>query len=299
MHRPAPLAVVALLAVILPSAAAPASTPPKAPPKAAPKAAPKTAPKAAPKATAASQTARKTTPKPAPKVTPKSNDETLEVRPFGTVTLYRKTPHPKNVVVFISGDGGWNLGVVDMARELVPLDALVIGVDIRSYLKGAIPAKDCFNPGRDYADIARAVEEKLGYPELRPAVLVGYSSGATLVYAALVQAKPHTFAGAMSLGFCPDMPINPPICRGQGLEWDPMKKGNGINFRAFPGGLSDPWYAFQGEVDQVCNPPATRAFVEKVPGGHIVWLPKVGHGYSVPRNWLPQFKAKFAALVAQ
>lgn len=223
-------------------------------------------------------------------------EEKLEVKPFGTMTIYHATPRPKNVVVFISGDGGWNLGVVDMARQLVPLDALVIGVDIRSYLKGSTPAKECFDPGRDYAEISRAVQKKLGYETVRPAVLVGYSSGATLVYAALVQAPAGTYVGAMSLGFCPDMPLNPPICRGRGLEFDLMSKGKGLNFRPYRGGLEEPWYAFQGEVDQVCNPPATRSFVGKVPGGIIVWLPKVGHGYSVPRNWLPQFKAKFAEL---
>ncbi len=231
-----------------------------------------------------------------PTLSAKVTEEKLEVRPFGTVTLYHATPRPKHVVVFISGDGGWNLGVVDMARELVPLDALVIGVDIRSYLKGALPAKDCFDAGRDYAEISRTVQEHLGYEPLEPAVLVGYSSGATLVYAALVQAPPKTFAGAMSLGFCPDMPLAPPICRGQGLEWDLMKKGHGLNFRPFGGGLHEPWLAFQGEVDKVCDPPSTRAFVAKVPGGHLVWLPKVGHGYSVPRNWLPQFKQEFAKL---
>src|SRR5262249_28307704 len=152
-----------------------------------------------------------------------------------------------HVVVFISGDGGWNLGVVDMARELLSLDALVIGVDIRDYLKGAAPAKDCFDAGRDYAAIAHAVENKLGYEKYVPPVLVGYSSGATRVSAALVRAPARTFAGAMSLGFCPDMPLHPPICRGQGLEWDLTHSG--LNFRAFGGGLADPWYAFQGEID--------------------------------------------------
>jgi pimeloyl-ACP methyl ester carboxylesterase len=251
-------------------------------------------------ARAATSPAKKT-PKPSSKSSSSSaassaGGERIEVRPFGTVTLYRKTPHPSHVVVFISGDGGWNLGVVDMARELVPLDALVIGVDIRSYLKGAIPATDCFDAGRDYAAIARAVENQVGYPKFVPPILVGYSSGATLVYAAIVQAPPHTFAGAMSLGFCPDMPLHPPICRGQGLEWDLMKSGNGLNFRPYGGGLQEPWVAFQGEIDKVCDPPSTKRFLTKVPGGELVWLPHVGHGYSVPRNWLPQFKQQFTEL---
>ena len=33
-----------------------------------------------------------------------------------------------------------------------------------------------------------------------------------------------------------------------------------------------------------------------VKGASIVMLPKVGHGYAVPRNWLPQFKEAFARI---
>ena len=48
--------------------------------------------------------------------------------PFGKVTVYRQSPRPSHVALFISGDGGWNLGVVDMARELMGMDALGDGM---------------------------------------------------------------------------------------------------------------------------------------------------------------------------
>jgi hypothetical protein len=51
-------------------------------------------------------------------------------------------------------------------------------------------------------------------------VLVGYSSGATVVYAALVQSPPGTFAGALSLGFCPDQDFSgAALCPGAGLHY--------------------------------------------------------------------------------
>jgi type IV secretory pathway VirJ component len=56
--------------------------------------------------------------------------ETLSFGRFGSVALYRATDHPRHVVLFVSGDGGWNQGVVDMARALSSLDALVLGIDI-------------------------------------------------------------------------------------------------------------------------------------------------------------------------
>ena len=44
---------------------------------------------------------------------------------FGRVVLYRQSTLPSHVVIFVSGDGGWNKGVVDMARTLSALDAVV------------------------------------------------------------------------------------------------------------------------------------------------------------------------------
>jgi len=50
-----------------------------------------------------------------------AGEETFTLEPFGTLTVYRSTPRPAHVVLFISGDGGWKLGVVDMARELASM----------------------------------------------------------------------------------------------------------------------------------------------------------------------------------
>jgi len=224
--------------------------------------------------------------------------EKLSFGRFGTITLYRTSPRPAHVVLFVSGDGGWNLGVVDMARELAAQDTLVVGVDIRTYLQSlATSSEKCSYPAADFEALSKFVQKKLEYTRYVPPVLVGYSSGATLVYATLVQAPPPTFRGAMSLGFCPDLLLTKPMCRGSGLEANPGPKGKGYTFRPATA-LEVPWVAFQGTIDQVCNPLATEAYVKQVKNGDIVVLPKVGHGFSVPRNWLPQFKQSFAKLVA-
>ncbi|WP_295683656.1 AcvB/VirJ family lysyl-phosphatidylglycerol hydrolase, partial [uncultured Nevskia sp.] len=48
----------------------------------------------------------------------------------------------------------------------------------------------------------------------------------------------------------------------------------------------------------VCKVPATKAFVAKVPHAEFVELPKVGHGFSVPANWMTQYKEAFRKLTA-
>lgn len=223
----------------------------------------------------------------------RGEEPTLELGRFGTVHLYRPAKPPTSVVLFVSGDGGWNAGVIDMARDLEELGALVVGVDIIHYLGQLAKSEEkCSYAAADFEALSQYVQKKLDLPAYISPVMVGYSSGATLVYAVLVQAPPNTFRGAISLGFCPDLPLVKPMCKGSGLEWSAGPKGKGVVFLPARG-LAAPWVALQGTVDQVCDPKQTEEFVARTPGGEVVVLPKVGHGYSVPRNWLPQFREVF------
>ena len=225
-----------------------------------------------------------------------AEETTIAFGRFGNVTLYQPTPHPANVILFVSGDGGWNKGVVDMARDLAAMDALVAGIDIVHYLGQLATAGDaCGYPAADFENLSHFLQKRLGFPQYVLPVLVGYSSGATLVYAVLAQSPPGTFAGAMSLGFCPDLPLVKPLCKGSGLTMTAGPRGKGVVFKP-AAHLKDPWIALQGTVDQVCNPTETQAFVQEVANAEVILLPKVGHGYSVPRNWMPQFKSAFLKL---
>ena len=217
---------------------------------------------------------------------------------FGVVHTYRAMEHPRSVVLFVSGDGGWNLGVVDMARALTSLDALVVGINITSYLKALDGSSDkCSYPAADFEALGQYIQQHYHFADYITPILVGYSSGATLVYAVIVQAPPNTFQGAMSLGFCPDLPLTKALCRGYGLEWTVGPKGKGFNFMPAPK-LEIPWFAFQGLIDQVCDPKVVKEYVEKTGRAKIIELPKVGHGFSVQANWMPQFKTAFKELMS-
>jgi type IV secretory pathway VirJ component len=226
-----------------------------------------------------------------------AGDETLHFGRFGDVRLYRSTDTPKQVVLFVSGDGGWNLGVIDMARALAVLDAVVVGIDIRGYLKELQASSEgCSYPAADLQGLSLYVQKKLDFPEPVLPFLVGYSSGATLVYATLVQAPPNTFGGAISIGFCPDLPLNKPLCKGDGLAWTRGPQGKGFSF--LPASkLSSPWIALHGAIDQVCNPSRTAAYVSQVQGGELIAVPKVGHGFSVQSRWMPKLEEAFGRLV--
>lgn len=216
---------------------------------------------------------------------------------LGTVTVYAPEGPPTSVVLFISGDGGWNKGVVEMAQQLRGWGALVGGVDIRHYLAALRSAGDsCAYPAADFEQLGHALQKRAGLRNYQTPILIGYSSGATLAYAIAAQAPPGTFAAAISLGFCPQLPVGRPWCRGAGLAVTPTADHAGVTFHPAPG-LKTPWVVLHGERDQVCSVEATRAFAADTPSAKFVPLPRVGHGYAVMDNWLPQFRDAYLKLV--
>jgi len=216
---------------------------------------------------------------------------------FGAISIYRGSGEQRDVVLFVSGDGGWNLGVISMAKHLADMGALVAGIDIRHYLEQLEKVADeCVSTSADFENLSRYLQPKLNSGHYLQPILVGYSSGATLVYATLVQAPQGQFKGALSLGFSPDLDLKKPLCKGSGVEATPRRSTDGmlkgVDFLPAKK-LSGTWIVLQGEIDQVCPAPLTQKFVATVPDGTLVLLPKVGHGYSVEKNWLPQYEAAF------
>jgi type IV secretory pathway VirJ component len=228
--------------------------------------------------------------------------ESIDYGRFGPISIERGAGEPRDVVLFLSGDGGWNLGVVSMARRLADKGAVVAGIDIRHYLAQLEKSSEkCVSPAVDLDNLSRYLQAKLGLKQYLKPTLVGYSSGATLAYAALVEAPDGLFKGALSIGFCPDLDLKKPLCKGSGIEATPRRdaKGQlkGVDFLAAKK-LSGQWISLQGELDQVCPAPATQKFIATVPGAGIVMLPKVGHGYSVEKNWVPQYEAAYERITA-
>jgi len=215
----------------------------------------------------------------------------LSMPGLGEITVYAPHGDAKGLALFASGDGGWNLGVWDMAHTAQDLGYWVAGFSTPAFLKTLEADSDqCSNASGLLDRIAAQVTKEMKLPSYHP-VLIGYSSGATIMYAALAQSGDTHFGGAMTLGFCPDLIIHKSFCEGAGgltAHKLPNPPYTPI-FNTVPV-VKSPWIVLQGDIDQVCNPPATEAFVSKVKGGQVVMLPKVGHGYSVPRNWLPQYE---------
>ena len=227
-------------------------------------------------------------------------DDSLFTAGFGLVRLYEPTAAPTEVVLFISGDGGWKHEVADMAKLLREQGALVAGVDIRAYFRGVRSAAEkCFYPAGDFEELSKAVQQRAHLPAYQTPLLAGISSGATLVYALLAEAPHGTFRGGISLGFCPELEIEKEPCRGNSLHCYRVGAPAPAWKLQPDAAIQTPWYVLQGTNDQCCALEKAQAFVEQIPGAKLVQLPGVGHGFSVRKNWVTQFRASFLQLRAR
>lgn len=226
-----------------------------------------------------------------------SVSDTLKIGAFGKVTLYKPKAEPKAFVLFVSGDGGWNSGVVDMAKSIADQGALVAGIDIQHYFKEIKKEKSkCYYPAGDFEELSLMLQKRLKMKQYLKPILVGYSSGATLVYGMLAQAPANTFGGAVALGFCPDIETDRTLCDGSGLTSHVLKEGKAYYLEKTEK-LTAPFIVLQGATDQVCNYSDTKKYMNGLKLGKLITLPKVGHGFSVTKNWLPQFIDAFKEIL--
>ncbi|HEV7382171.1 MAG TPA: alpha/beta fold hydrolase [Dyadobacter sp.] len=216
---------------------------------------------------------------------------------FGKIILYHPAGEPTSVALFVSGDGGWESGVVDMAQNIAAQGALVLGIDARNYKKSlSRQAAGCLYPAADFENLSLMIQKKYQFPNYLKPVLVGYSYGATLIYGILAQAPANTFKGALALGFCPDIEIGKPLCKGTALS-SHLTGDKKTYWLEKTSGLTAPFIALNGLKDLNCPYTATKQFLDKMPMAELVTLPKVGHGFSVNANWVPQFNIAYKQIL--
>ena len=218
-----------------------------------------------------------------------SGNDIINYGYFRNVTIYKPVGNPKSFVLFISGDGGWNQGVVNMAKNIADQGALVAGVNILTYYKNIKKEKQkCYYPAGDFENLSLEIQKKYKFSTYFKPILVGYSSGATLVYGALAQAPANTFKGAIGLGFCPDIELDKTLCNGLALTTKVLKPGKSFYLNPSEK-LTAPFIVLQGVNDLDCPYADALKYMKEVNAEQLITLPKVGHGFSVTKNWLPQF----------
>jgi len=220
---------------------------------------------------------------------PSIEERRLRLPIVGEASVYLPAGAPERAILFVSGDDGWSKGVIDMARRSARgASAVVAGLSYPTLRKGALLSKGpCWYPAGELEVIGQSLEKQLRFPEYSRPVLLGYSSGATLVYAALA-ASSESFSGGMSLGFCPDLEGVPPLCAHDAFR----PKYDASNKRAdIPPveEIAGHWEVLQGALDKACTPESTHAFARNIGGAHVTLLEGVGHGFGNPARWSAAF----------
>jgi len=216
---------------------------------------------------------------------------------FENFTVYAPRATPRAFALLLSGADGWNQGMNEMAEHLAAQGAMVAGLDV-AQLNAALETDggQCVFPDGDLENLSHFVQAYYRLPTYLSPILAGYSAGATLAYATLVQAPKNTFAGAVSLDFCPNFRLNKPLCKGSGIEFTTHGKGKGVDFLPSTR-TGNSWIVLQTENVQDCDPASVRRFVAQVPGAQFTPVPEAGSAAAPP--WAPQIATAFDEFMAQ
>jgi type IV secretory pathway VirJ component len=199
---------------------------------------------------------------------------------FENFTVYVPHASAKGFVLLLSGSDGWSPNLQDIATRL---------------------AADCVFPDGDLENLSHFVQAYFQLPTYLSPILAGYGEGATLAYATLVQAPANTFAGAVSVEFCPSYALSKPLCKGSGVEFTSHPDGKGVDFLPSkqPGNA---WTVVQSGSPAACSVESVTKFVAQVPGAQLVLAPQAGSASAstatAPSAWTAQIGAAVDALMA-
>lgn len=213
---------------------------------------------------------------------PASADPTTFGR-FGAVAIHRPNGAPTAVLLMLSGDAGWGAAEDNLARTLAAGGTLVGGIDsarLRHVL--AHSGETCAYPAADLELFAHWLQARERLPGYLPPVLAGLGGGGALAYALLAQSPSGTYAGGLSLGFCPSIAPIAPLCPANALRVQRARDG-ASRPAAVP--LRDPWVLLVGEADATCPPSAAQAFVSGLPNARVGILHGRGPADTPDSGW--------------
>jgi type IV secretory pathway VirJ component len=192
---------------------------------------------------------------------------------FKDLVIYSPPAEASSFVLFLSGDEGWGRRAEAAAEQLAQQGAMVVGIDLPQF-KAVLEADgdQCEFPDGDLENLSHFVQAYFHSPTYLAPLIVGIDSGGSMAYAVLAQAPQDTFAGALSVGFCPHLNLQKPLCKGSGLELTHGARGAGLNLQPIQS-LNNPWVVLQDSSNRGCPAATTREFVSRVHGAAIATLP--------------------------
>jgi type IV secretory pathway VirJ component len=197
-----------------------------------------------------------------------------------------------------------------IAARIAEQGAMVVGIDAPQ-LDASLEedGATCVFPDGDLENLSHFVQAYYHLPTYLSPILAGYGTGAALSYAMLAQAPVNTFAGAVSVEFCPGYPLKKRLCKGSGVEFTPRARDGGVEFLPSRQ-IGNSWVVLQGpdgarREPQACDAGVVRNFVAQVPGATLVAAaadlapPHTGSPVPPQLKWPPEYASPFDTLLAR
>ena len=194
---------------------------------------------------------------------------------FKDLAVYTPPARATSFVLFLSGDEGWSRRAEELAGQLAQQGAMVVGIDLPKF-KAVLEADgaECVFPDGDLENLSHFVQAYFHSSTYLAPLIVGMDAGGSLAYAVLAQAPQDTFAGALSVGFCPHLNLDKPLCKGSGLELTHSSRGSGLDLMPIKS-LGNPWVILQDSKNLACPGAPSSDFVSRVHGAAIATLPSL------------------------
>jgi len=188
-------------------------------------------------------------------------DQTISHGRFQGVRLYEPATTPQQFVMLLADSAAHDDS--EVARILSRGAALVAVIDTHALFANLERDDgDCVSPDGDLENLSHYLQALQRLPTYHTPILVGDGAGAAFVYAMLAQAPHETFAGGISLHFCPELELRKPLCKDNRLEYAQHTNGR-WTLRARK--LERSWIALNAAASVKCTE-AARSFVQQATG---------------------------------
>ena len=223
----------------------------------------------------------------------------IAVEPFEVVMALVPRATPQRVIVLISGDNGVDSRLIALGRGLARRGDLALLIDRRLHRKQIAARPDAeVDLAADFAAIAPALARELSLGAGLRTTLVGIDAGAGEAYAALAQAAPDAFAGAIGVRFCPTLALPKPAAARGALTVAPGETAHTQRLVAAPG-VRAPFVALIGQNPTGCPPTATADFVKASSNASLMVVDGLDAGRDGQERWRDELDAAIDRIASE
>lgn len=200
-------------------------------------------------------------------VTASAAERTLSHGRFQNVHVYEPATPPQQFVMLLAGAAARD--DAELAEALQRQGALVAVIDTPTvFAKFERDGGECVSPDGDLENLSHYIQAQQRLATYHTPILVGDGAAAAFVYAMLAQAPRDTFAGGISLHFCPELELRKSLCKDNRLDYSARANGSSLLSARK---LQTRWTALNSATSVKCVAAAT-AFVQQATGATLTMM---------------------------